>query len=254
MAKKKVKKVSEIKRNYQKQVKRIKQTISRAEKRGYIVDYKLPEEPKRITKKSVERLQKVKPEDIYKKSKFVDKETGEIFSGLEGRKLERKKSAEKAKRTREANKKSQRNFWTQDQINEPVADGEDLFNNFYDQVLSRLEKVPNDIATTQRGKRYKRRYYLIEAEQESKSKLKELLDQALAKYGKMKLGWVLQDKADEINTFIDIIEYASDQSQIDYGYLGVARILNAIINGSNPSVYAEFKEMLDEEAELFEDW
>ena len=93
-------------KEYAKQIKRIKQTISRAEKRGYIFeDNIIPKKPKRITKQAIKKLRDIKPNDLYKKARAVDYETGEILTGLEARKLERKASAKKAAETRKKQRK-----------------------------------------------------------------------------------------------------------------------------------------------------
>ena len=93
-----------LQQEYKKQRKRIQQFIRRAEKRGYQFEPNvLPQKPKRITAQSVERLKKLTPEKLYKKSVYGGEATyGEIVSGEKGRKLERKRSAEKAVQTRKA--------------------------------------------------------------------------------------------------------------------------------------------------------
>lgn len=88
---------------YKKELRRIKQFIARASKRGFIwFNDPVPKQPKKITTKSVERLKRITPNTLYKKGKFVDEETGEILSGIKGRKLEKKRAAEKAIETRKA--------------------------------------------------------------------------------------------------------------------------------------------------------
>lgn len=68
------------KNEYNKQRKRLKQAIRRAEKQGYIFSEDiLPKKPKRITKASVRRLAKITPELIRQKGKFLIEETGEII-------------------------------------------------------------------------------------------------------------------------------------------------------------------------------
>lgn len=89
---------------YRQQVRRIKQFIRRAEKRGYqFSENVLPQQPKRITKQSVERLRKLTPEQLYKKAEYGGEATfGEVVAGTKGRELERKQSARKAVETRKA--------------------------------------------------------------------------------------------------------------------------------------------------------
>ena len=102
----KVKKKSSAEREYDKQVKRIKQFISRAEKRGFIFpDNVIPNKPKRITKASVRKLSKITPKELYKKAEYGGEASeGEIVSAKEGLELERKARAKKAAQTRKRKK------------------------------------------------------------------------------------------------------------------------------------------------------
>lgn len=86
---------------YYKERRRIQSFIRRAEKRGYIFDAgTLPEIPKKITAASVRRLKALTPKELYKKSRVVIEETGEIISGTKARNIERSISAQKAAHTR----------------------------------------------------------------------------------------------------------------------------------------------------------
>lgn len=99
MAKKK--KPTQLQLDYSKQVKRLKQAIRRAEKRGYIIPGGIiPEQPKRVTRKSVERLKKITTKDIYAKSEKLDLETGELIPGEVAIKDERSKASKKAAQKR----------------------------------------------------------------------------------------------------------------------------------------------------------
>lgn len=92
---------------YKKEQKRIRQFLNRAEKRGYLIPDKkalIPELPKRVTKKALEKIKEIKPISLYKKIDYIDRETGEIISGLKGRDIERSLSAQKAARTRHLKK------------------------------------------------------------------------------------------------------------------------------------------------------
>lgn len=87
---------------YQKELRRLKQGIYRAKKRGYqFSEDVLPETPKRISKKRLREIQEYKTSDIYKKARKVDTETGEILKGTQARKIERREAGKKAWRTRQ---------------------------------------------------------------------------------------------------------------------------------------------------------
>lgn len=99
MAKKK--KPAQLQLDYKKQVKRLKQAKRRAEKRGYVIpDDIIPQQPKRVTRKAVERLKSITTNDIYAKSEKIDFDTGELIPGELARKAERSEAAKKAARTR----------------------------------------------------------------------------------------------------------------------------------------------------------
>lgn len=89
-------------RAYSKQLKRIKQFIRRAEKRGYqFSEDVLPKRPKRVTQASVRKLAKLTPEKLYQKAVYGGIATeGEIVSAIEGVKLEHSLRAKKAAETR----------------------------------------------------------------------------------------------------------------------------------------------------------
>lgn len=90
---------------YNRELKRIKQFLRRASKRGFIWgDNVIPKRPKIITEKSVAKLKRLTPDVLYKKGEYVEASTGELLSGVNGRTLERKAAAQKAKETRKAKK------------------------------------------------------------------------------------------------------------------------------------------------------
>ena len=83
------KQLSDVKQAYRKERQRIQRQINRMTKRGYDVPELLPKIPKKITEASVRRLKKLTTEKLYKESRFIDTETGEILTSEEGQKLEK---------------------------------------------------------------------------------------------------------------------------------------------------------------------
>lgn len=73
---------------YRRERQRIQRQINRMTNRAYDVPDLLPKIPKKITEASVRRLKKITTEKLYKESRFVDIETGEILTSKEGKKLE----------------------------------------------------------------------------------------------------------------------------------------------------------------------
>lgn len=100
------KKTNKRQAEYNKQLKRIRQFIRRAEKRGYdFPSNVIPKKPKRITDASIRRLTKITPEYLYKHGRYGGEASGgEIIPAEQGRKLERKVSAKRAAEARRLNK------------------------------------------------------------------------------------------------------------------------------------------------------
>lgn len=88
---------------YMNERKRILRTMNRAMERGYIFPERLFHIHKNINKKAVESLKKLTNKELYKKAQYSGwyvPEGKAVVSGEEGRKLERKAAALKAKETR----------------------------------------------------------------------------------------------------------------------------------------------------------
>ena len=88
-------------RKKRQQLKRIRQFISRAEKRGYRFDSEFKEQ---LTGLSTQKLKNLTPKKLYEKSQAISEETGKVITGTERRKEERKEVAQKAQETRRRHK------------------------------------------------------------------------------------------------------------------------------------------------------
>lgn len=114
-----------ITKAYNKELKRIKQIIKRAEKKGFIFDEEIiPPKPKKLTQGSVNRLRSITPEKIYGKSKYASELSGgEIVSGKIGIEYERGASKKKPKASEVKNAFK----LSHERVNEDV--------NFFDNVV-----------------------------------------------------------------------------------------------------------------------
>lgn len=123
---------------YRKERKRINQFLNRAMERGYIFPERLFHEHKNINKQAVESLKKLTTKELYKKAQYSGWHVPEgkvVVSGEEGRKLERKAAAQKAKETIER-KKHDTELPSQD----------DMFaRTVVQNYISRIEQVPTII-------------------------------------------------------------------------------------------------------------
>lgn len=95
-------KQTQAERDYSKQIRRVKQFIRRAEKRGYQFDEDvIPQRPKRITQASVRKLAKLTPEKLYQKAEYGGLASyGEVVTGVKGVRLERSLRGKKTAETR----------------------------------------------------------------------------------------------------------------------------------------------------------
>lgn len=94
-------KLTPIQQQYRKERRRIQNAMNRLEKQGYVLpEDLLPSIPKKVTQSSINRLKKITSESIYKKSKKLDFETGEITPGIVARDKARSQRAKEAARRR----------------------------------------------------------------------------------------------------------------------------------------------------------
>lgn len=135
------KKLTKNQIEFKKQQDRIKRFIKRAEKRGYEFDKNvIPQMPKRVTQKALKTITNLKPQQLYKQAEYVDRETGEYLSGVEGRKIERAIATQKAKETRERKKQSTVDYYLNpsDYPSNYVHSSSDevIVNSIYDELKS----------------------------------------------------------------------------------------------------------------------
>ena len=95
--------MTELQRKYQKEYRRVKSLVRSLENRGYIVPESVksikPMSGTKVSTRSLNRLQKITPEALYRKSRYITPEGAET-SGVRGRDLEREASARKAAETK----------------------------------------------------------------------------------------------------------------------------------------------------------
>lgn len=133
------KRLTENQKLFQKEVKRIERAMKRAEKRGYTFhSYNQPEMPKRVTKQAIKKLQGIKGDTLYKFGEKIDATTGELTSGYEARKQERRESARKAVETRKANKEKKEK---EKQKKKPI---QEIEINVEEPPLPKIDYQPQD--------------------------------------------------------------------------------------------------------------
>lgn len=216
------KQLSDVKQAYRKERQRIQRQINRMTKRGYDVPELLPKIPKKITEASVRRLKKLTTEKLYKESRFIDTETGEILTSEEGQKLE------KVRRRRPKPKVKAPSPTAIAPSPTPVAPSEPDYVSFDKQILTVFTMEMTEIfGRNEKLFNYITRWYNRALEKYGAEEMAEALEQAKAQG--MFPGW----------------EAVSD-SEILVGKLEAITNLMAI--------NSESREELFEELEQLEDW
>ena len=230
-------------RSYSKQVKRIKQFISRAEKRGYqFSEDVLPQRPKRVTQASVRKLAKLTPEKLYQKAVYGGLASyGEIVPATEGVKLERSFRAKKAAETRKYRLAEPKQEPPEKKIMKDS--GYMMYHNVFDEFISRIS-TPVPELTYYGNKRQERNR---EASERSRVTLYNLTMREVAKVGEVEVGWRLEKHSDEVQDLIMYVLYGSDAAKIASA---TSRLASIITGGLTVPELIE----LEDEEEANEDW
>lgn len=200
------KRTTEHQRIWDTLIKQIKATIKRAEKRGYVfqVDDVLPDKPKRITERMLERLKYIK-EDIYHFARYVDPRTGFIVSGKEGRKIERKRAAKKGQETKQRNK----------EIEEYYDDLPPEMDSVIEKVRYYLDELKSRVDNFQEDEKWSK--WLKEQKRKDANKLKNILNTLESSLNSeaQQISFLknMEQNAGEINSAIDFILYASGSAE-----------------------------------------
>ena len=141
-------KLTPIQQQYRKERRRIQNAMNRLEKQGYVLpEDLLPSIPKKVTQASINRLKKITSESIYKKSKKLDFETGEITPGIVARDKARSQRAKEAARRRSFKKEyASPQFYTEPPQYTTFPSGADIIiNNFRSDVIGRFPESAGPI-------------------------------------------------------------------------------------------------------------
>lgn len=218
------KKLTENQKAYQKERRRLLQAVRRAEKQGYIFPEDIvPELPKRVTKKQLEKIQKAKPKQLYKKAVFVYQETGEIVPAEQRKQEVKQEAIKKAKETRKRKKKtSTPNIPTY----YPTIS---IIDTIRDRIseLTREAKPPVPIET--------RKNELLSIFDDTVT----MFDVNIEEYENY-----LEAHESEIAELLNVISYDSNAEQISASFVSLGRILNmqalSMSQAENLSMMAEY--------------
>lgn len=221
------KKQTENQKTYQKERRRLLQAVRRAEKQGYIFpDDVIPDIPKRVTKKQLEKIQKIKPKQLYKKAEFVYQETGEIVPAEQRKQEVKQQGIAKAKATRK--KKAKHPKITVPKQYYPTISIIDTIIDRIDE-LQREAKPPVDISF--RKNEVLSIFYDTVTFYEMNDNLSEYED-------------YLKEHESEIADLLNVIAYDSNSEQVNASFVSLGRLLNvtslSMEQAENLSAMAEY--------------
>lgn len=215
---------------YKKEVRRLHQFLRRAEKRGFSFPANIiPKQPKRITIKSVQRLQKLTPEKLYKKATYIEPATGKVVTGEQGRKLERQRAARKSRLPKPPKAKSVA-------INVPsypVASYE-ILNN-----------IRESIAAWAPAANYTD--YFKQLKERDKNVLQNMLNGAIRQEGEDEIARRLEASASEVTAIIEEVLYGSNEDRIQGDFSRFSNILwGRSLTNDESKILAESLESLED--------
>lgn len=179
---------------WDKEVKRLQRFINRLEKRGYYFDEPIiPEKPKRVSKKALSALQSLKGNRIYVQANYINPQTGEILSGIEGKKVEKQLKS---------------------QYQQPVYSEADIILRNIIQLIN--EWYPQDYWSI----------YFEEQKRNDKDLLLNMLNEAIASEGREEVAKRLQENSNgDLERLTNSILYSSDEQQVNYDIVVFASYL-----------------------------
>lgn len=195
---------------YIQQINRINKFIKQATKRGYVFE-EIPELilPKRVSKKTLDKITSLNPNKLYARSSFYDTELKQTISGDKERKLIRSRAAKKGK----------------ERINqESNIKADNLPSESYEVLQNLRELINNWQPLPHWDKRY------IKLKQNDKNILNNILNGAVASLGEKQVAKNIQENAALIKDLAFHICYGS--SDFKWGDIqGDIAAIAAIIRG-----------------------
>lgn len=217
-------KQTESQKAYQKERRRLLQAVRRAEKQGYIFPEDIvPELPKRVTKKQLEKIQKTKPKQLYKKAEFVYQETGKVVPAEQRKQEVKQEAIRKAKETRIRNKK----------ISTPSVPTYYPTISIIDTIRDRISELTREAKPP------------IPIENR-KNELLAIFEDTVTMFGDNIIEYehYLEAHESEIANLLHVISYDSDAEEVSASFVRLGRLLNtqslSMTQAENLSMMAEY--------------
>lgn len=235
------------KAEYNRNVKRIKQFIRRAEKRGYIFpEIKLPRGAK---------IRELTPEKLYKKAVYGGEATfGEVVPAVEGLKAEFSARSKKSAQTRAEKKEAERRFFSGEQTGKssveylPIKENI-IISNFIDGLIEKLQEPSEEYYyfSTRKGKQVKHKDRLAGIRNDRKKYLLGLLYREINSIGKDGVANRLESKQYEISDLINVINADSDSNVV---YQASTRVASFITDGDYQKILFADLDTMDDENDI----
>lgn len=225
-------------RAYKHEITRINAIIKRLSKRGYIFsDEIIPEKPRKITEKDLNRLRKITTKSSYRYAQYLDPETGNKVSGLKGRKLERSRAGKKAYQTRLRNEQL-RELQKQEAEREKQAEieakrksrtarkPESTESNLPEATYQIVENIREELSSWQPSPDWSD--FFAETKRNDKNILQRMFEGAIRDFGEAAVAQRLEEHAMEVNALLQEILYGSggkDGGQIQVDYARFSQII-----------------------------
>ena len=195
-----------------KKIESLLRQVRRMESRLYRFDNDIRQEIKNL---SPQKARFFNTETLYKKATWLDDETGKILSGLEGRKVERQRAAQKAAETRKRKREepiTKPEEPEQQTQEEPFDITEDILDNF-EQLVSFFNRPVPKKGLTRDEKEVPKKADLIQYAKSEKDFLKAIFE---IEKGKDAGGLArrIYESSQEIDVLIGGIEYSMYKEDI----------------------------------------
>lgn len=232
----------ELERQAKQHIRRIKRFVKAATARGYTFpDNVFPTLPKRITAGTIRRLEKIRPETLYKKAVYTSPE-GVKITGLKRRSQERSEASKKGAETRRRKFIEGRGAHVggEGPAAEPPKEAKFALNTI-EEILFLIDN--REI----KAEWWKNKDALGHYKEQDAGLLRAALEQAIARDGRDAVAQVVADHADEIGELVTEVLYGSGDDYRQTGREGKNRLIQkfaAILKG-RPLTVREARELTD---------
>lgn len=237
---------SEWEQQYEREYKRITQAIRRQKKLGYYVpeDVKpvAPSKVKTFSQQDVENLIRLTPKEIRKKSAWIDKESGEVFYGLDVVKSRHtpkpsvaKVDGYRKKKTRQISEPTKRKS-RKKKITKDIEVAPPKENNLNRQIIDNISSLLDEWQPAP----YWHASFLVR-KTVTYHTISALWKEVLATEGEYEVAYRLEEHAQELLRIVERLLYSSDSSVEDDFNMGrfIELLIQRPLTSAESDMYSE---------------